>query len=79
MPLYERGSLARRLAMGTPLTGEEAVEVAMEVLEGLRALHERGVVHGAVKPSNVLVDDEGRLRVADYGLAGIASAGGAQG
>ena len=55
MPLYERGSLAQRIAgHGAGLEAAEVVEVAVQVLEGLAELHERGVVHRGVKPGNVL-------------------------
>lgn len=46
--------------------------MAVQLLEGLCALHERGIVHAALKPSNVLVDEKGRLRLSDYGLADAA-------
>ena len=73
MPVCARGSLAQRLAEGPALSALEVVDAAVQVLEGLCALHERGIVHGTIKPSNVLVDDEGRLLLTDYGLAGIAA------
>ena len=71
-PRFARGSLARRLGSGTALPAKEAVDVAVQLLEGLCALHERGIVHAALKPSNVLVDEKGRLRLSDYGLADAA-------
>ncbi len=47
----------------------EAVEIVRQVLTGARFAHERGIVHRDLKPQNVLVDREGRARVADFGIA----------
>jgi serine/threonine protein kinase len=68
MPFYERGSLART----GPLDLAQAVALAGQIARGLDALHERGILHRDVKPSNVLLDRDGTAALSDFGLALIA-------
>jgi beta-lactam-binding protein with PASTA domain/tRNA A-37 threonylcarbamoyl transferase component Bud32 len=46
-----------------------AVDLAIQILKAARFAHRRGVVHRDIKPHNVIVDDEGRARVTDFGIA----------
>ena len=63
-------SLVRRIGRLSP---DKATEVARQICAGLAAAHERGVLHRDLKPANVMLDGDGKIRLADFGLAGIAA------
>ncbi|MCB9706681.1 MAG: protein kinase [Myxococcales bacterium] len=55
-----------------PRSWREILEVYLQAGDGLAAVHEAGLVHRDFKPDNVLVGDDGRARVADFGLVGMS-------
>jgi serine/threonine-protein kinase len=63
------GSLAELIEARGHLSVDESVRLAAEVASALDALHRHGIVHRDVKPSNVMLDRDGRAAVTDFGLA----------
>ena len=69
MELVRGRTLADVLAQDGPLDVEEAVAITVGVLDGLAAAHRAGMVHRDVKPGNVLLPDEGGVKLSDFGIA----------
>jgi serine/threonine-protein kinase len=69
LELLVGGSLRGMLDAGIRLTPAQAAHVGRQVAAGLEYAHGRGLVHRDVKPANLLFDEHGIVRVADFGLA----------
>jgi serine/threonine protein kinase len=63
------GSLDDKLKRDGPLDVQTAVDVCTDVAAGLEALWAAGMVHRDVKPANILLDEDGRCYITDFGLA----------
>lgn len=63
------GSLRGLLAAGHRLTPSQALVIGLDACRGLAHAHGRGLVHRDLKPANLCFGDDGRLRIADFGLA----------
>lgn len=55
----------------------KALEIARQLCAGLAAAHDHGVIHRDLKPANVMIDGRGKVRITDFGLAGVAGTFGA--
>ncbi|MFC4513410.1 MULTISPECIES: serine/threonine-protein kinase [Streptomyces] len=71
MELIEGRSLADVIREDGPLKWRRAAEVGLAVLDVLRAAHREGILHRDVKPSNVLIADDGRVVLTDFGIAQV--------
>ncbi len=72
--LLEGETLRARLH-GAVLSPRKAVDLAIQIAEGLAAAHEKGIVHRDLKPENIFLTKDGRVKMLDFGLAKIAAGG----
>ena len=68
-------SLLRRIGR---LPGDKGIDIARQICGGLYAAHERGVIHLDLKPSNIMIDGRGKVRITDFGLARLTMTSGNQ-
>ncbi len=69
MELVEGESLAQKIKRGDYPTRAEALKLVAAVADALSAAHSLGVVHRDVKPANILITTDGRVKVSDFGVA----------
>jgi tRNA A-37 threonylcarbamoyl transferase component Bud32 len=66
---YVDGVTLRQLLQTRKIAPEEALGIVPKICEALQFAHELGVVHRDIKPENVLLDRQGRVKIADFGIA----------
>jgi serine/threonine-protein kinase len=74
MELIEGGTLRELLIERGPMPPHAVVAVLRPVLSGLAAAHRAGLVHRDVKPENILIADDGQVKIADFGLVRAVAA-----
>ncbi|MGC2653875.1 MAG: protein kinase [Mycobacterium sp.] len=74
MELIEGGTLRELLTERGPMPPHAVVAVLRPVLSGLAAAHRAGLVHRDVKPENILISDDGEVKIADFGLVRAVAA-----
>jgi serine/threonine protein kinase len=74
MPFYQRGSLANRIEREGALDEGEALRIGRTLADALEYVHQHGVLHRDVKPSNVLMSDVGEPLLCDFGVARLTDA-----
>jgi serine/threonine protein kinase len=68
MDCYEGETLKDRIGRG-PLKIEEALEIAIQVSQGLQKAHEKGIVHRDIKTANIFITKDNVVKILDFGLA----------
>lgn len=66
---YVDGVNLRQLIESRQVSPEQALSIVSQVCDALQYAHDSGVVHRDIKPENILLDDAGRVKIADFGLA----------
>jgi serine/threonine-protein kinase len=69
MELLEGTDLRKRVQQGPVIPPAEAVEISLQVAEGLAFAHQRGIVHRDIKPANIMLLERGPAKIMDFGLA----------
>jgi Protein kinase domain len=69
--LLEGETLRDRLASG-PLPPSKAIDYGIQMAHGLAAAHSRGIIHRDVKPQNVFITNDGRVKILDFGIASFS-------
>jgi eukaryotic-like serine/threonine-protein kinase len=69
MEFLEGRTLKQVILQDAPLDPITAIDLTVQILRAARFAHKRGVIHRDLKPHNVIVDDEGRAKVTDFGIA----------
>jgi hypothetical protein len=72
---FVEGGNLRRLIIDKRLDIRRAMQIAKDVCSGLMYAHSQGVIHGDIKPENILLDEYGRAKVTDFGVSRISGAG----
>jgi serine/threonine protein kinase len=71
---YVEGGSLRTLLAENELPAGKVIGLTMQICEGLSKAHEAGIVHRDMKPDNILVDKDGRVKILDFGLAKLKTA-----
>ena len=66
---YIRGRSLQQYAKDRPVDSREAARLVIQVASAAEAVHRRGIIHQDIKPKNILVDESGRARLIDFGMA----------
>ena len=73
---YVRGTNLKAKIQSGRMSVDQGIEYGIRIAEGLRAAHERGIVHRDIKPDNIMVTEDSQLKIMDFGLAKLKGSSG---
>ena len=68
---YVEGKTLRELMKSDELTIERITDISVQICEGLNEAHSKGITHRDIKPENILIDEKGKVKIVDFGLAKV--------
>ena len=68
---YVEGKTLRDLIKNDELSIEQIKNISIQICEGLNEAHRKGIIHRDIKPENILIDEKGRVKIVDFGLAKV--------
>jgi serine/threonine protein kinase/Flp pilus assembly protein TadD len=68
---YIEGEELKERILKDPITSEMAINIASQIAEGLKAAHSKGIVHRDIKSSNIMITEENKVKIMDFGLAKV--------
>lgn len=75
MELISGESLEKILETGKPMPEKQVLQIGRQVVDGLRAAKDSGLIHRDIKPGNILLDDRGNAKIVDFGLSLVTQGG----
>ena len=73
MELVEGITLKKFIEKKGRLEVREAVGISIQIAQGMEAAHEHGIIHRDIKPQNIMISRDGKVKVADFGIAKVVS------
>ncbi len=71
MTLYEGETIKEKIKRG-PIKPDEVIDISVQVAQGMEKAHQKGIVHRDIKPQNLILTNDGVMKIVDFGLAKLA-------
>ncbi len=68
MPFYQGETLRQRIKRGHYFSADEVVQIGLQICKGLHVLHSKDIVHRDIKPDNIFIDRNGKVKIMDLGI-----------